>query len=343
MNCVVTTLKYFFIVLKGRLPPRQECSQCLLFIASSRGLAVGWVGWGWQPLCENKQESGDALITAFIFHCRTPHVPVSAADSHPALLPQQHRNHHVGVLKTDFLSLLKPRDPAADGEPGTTHSSTTLWAHPTQVPKWAHPTQTTKGTVSGSSYSALKQTPLPPTSQHEKNLRWVLHSNAIDGVHFDQWLLSGSQARMSCWHFLNLIGQRCQESSKSYSGFIINRNKHFFMQIFLVDQPQQHMKPQVTLQNQAKGNSHPEAKAIWVKKNTPDFSSPLRRSLLSQQGLRLTGRPINLHSTSMENKGGCYWGRSCTSLRHLTVLWFLSPCNRFGAFWQGYRVFNFAL
>ncbi|KAI1242683.1 hypothetical protein IHE44_0000222 [Lamprotornis superbus] len=40
---------------------------------------------------------------------RAPCVPVSEADSHPALLPQQQRNHHVGVLKT---VLPKPRDPA---------------------------------------------------------------------------------------------------------------------------------------------------------------------------------------------------------------------------------------
>lgn len=32
------------------------------------------------------------------------------------------------------------------------------------------------------------------------------------------------------------------------------------------------MEPQVTLQNQAKGNSHDEAKAILDKKNTLDFS-----------------------------------------------------------------------
>lgn len=53
------------------------------------------------------------------------------------------------------------------------------------------------------------------------------------------------------------------------------------MQIFSINQPQQHMEPQVTLQNQAKGNSLAEAKAILDKKNTLDFFSPLRRSLLS--------------------------------------------------------------
>lgn len=102
----------------------------LLFKVSSRGLAMGWVGWGWQPPCGNKQESGDALIAALICHCRTPCVPVSEANSHPALLPQQHRNHHVGVLKTDFLALLKPREPAAGREPRTAllppHGLTTL-------------------------------------------------------------------------------------------------------------------------------------------------------------------------------------------------------------------------
>lgn len=87
------------------------------------------------------------------------------------------------------------------------------------------------------------------------------------------------------------------------------------MQIFSMNQPQQHIEPQVTLQNLAKGNSHPEAKAILDKKNILDFSSPLRRSVLSQQGLRLTGRPINLQGTSMENKG-CYWGlgQLCTEM-----------------------------
>lgn len=193
MNCVVTTWKYFSIVLKGRLPPWQKCSQCLLFIASSRGLTVGWVGWGWQPLCENKQESGDALITAFIFHCRTPHVPVSAANSHPALLPQQHRNHHVGVLKTDFLSLLKPRDPAADGEPSTTHSSTTLLP-----PCGLIPLKSQRHSLRV--FLPLKQIPLLLTA-NMKNLRWVLHSNAFDWAHFSQWLLYCLWARMSRWHF----------------------------------------------------------------------------------------------------------------------------------------------
>lgn len=106
----------------------------LLFKASSRGLTMGWVGCGWQPLCENKQESGDALIAVLNFHCRTPHVPVSEANSHPALLPQQHRNYHVGVLKTNFLALLKPRDPNSRWETKN-HPSTILWAQPHSSPK----------------------------------------------------------------------------------------------------------------------------------------------------------------------------------------------------------------
>lgn len=77
------------------------------------------------------------------------------------------------------------------------------------------------------------------------------------------------------------------------------------MQIFAMSQPQQHIEPQVTLQNQAKGASHPGVKAT-VDKNNLDFSSPLRRSLIFQQGFRLTGRPINLSSTAMENKR-CHW------------------------------------
>lgn len=65
------------------------------------------------------------------------------------------------------------------------------------------------------------------------------------------------------------------------------------MQIFAMSQPQQHMEPQVTLQNQAKGTSHPGVKAT-VDKNNLDFSSPLRRSLIFLAGLQADWKTYKL-------------------------------------------------
>lgn len=109
--------------------PGKYVHNASLFKASSRGLTNGWVGWGWQPLWRIGRNLVTHSSLPCFFHCRSPCVTISEANSHPALLPQQHRSHHVGVLKTDFLVLLKPRDPAVDED----HSFTILWTHHTRV------------------------------------------------------------------------------------------------------------------------------------------------------------------------------------------------------------------
>lgn len=193
MNCVVTTRKHFFIVLKRRLPPWQVRSQCLFYsklVQEDLQLVSGL-----RMTISLLEQAGIWWRTngCLIFHCRTPHVPVLEADSHPASLPL-----HTGTMmwecwKQNSLHYWNQEIQQQTGnqEPLFHH----LVGSPQSSPKDS----------SSRLFSLVRLKTNTPTPM--KNLlSWFLCDNVLEWVHFYQQLLSDLWAKRSCWSSLfNLI------------------------------------------------------------------------------------------------------------------------------------------